>query len=78
MDALDEIADDFGHSGLLEWLERGPELPANVRLVLTSRTHSKLELFRRRRVGQLVELTIDPASPAVRDDLRCIRGAGGG
>ncbi len=70
VDALDEIADDFGHSGLLEWLERGPELPANVRLVLTSRTHSKLELFRRRRVGQLVELTIDPASPAVRDDLR--------
>lgn len=69
VDALDEIADQLGFDGLLSWLESGPQLPPNVRLVLTSRAHSKLELFRRRRAGEVVELTIDTASPQVRADL---------
>jgi hypothetical protein len=74
VDALDEIADHIGFDGLLSWLESGPQLPANVRLVLTSRAHSKLELFRRRRVGEVVELTIDAAAPEVRADLMAYAG----
>lgn len=74
VDALDEIADHIGFDGLLSWLESGPQLPSNVRFVLTSRAHSKLELFRRRRAGQVVELTIDAGSPEVRADLMAYAG----
>jgi hypothetical protein len=69
VDALDEFADYKGNDGLLAWLASGPELPANVRLILTSRPHDGLELFRQRRGSQLTELGIDPDSPQVRGDL---------
>jgi hypothetical protein len=74
VDALDEIADHIGFDGLLSWLESGLQLPANVRFVLTSRAHSKLELLRRRRVGEVVELAIDAAAPEVRADLMAYAG----
>lgn len=67
-DALDEVVDD-GPDNMLDWLAAGPELPANVRLVITSRPHVHLELFRRRRRGQFTEFGIDPRSPDVRRDL---------
>jgi hypothetical protein len=69
VDALDEVADAEESDGLLAWLESGPELPSNVRLVITTRTHTKLELFRRRRVGQIREFGIDSRSTNVRRDL---------
>ncbi|MFJ8793848.1 hypothetical protein, partial [Streptomyces sp. NPDC102462] len=73
LDALDEIADDDTvepRKGLLHWLARSPELPENVRLVMTSRPHSGLRLFRSAREEQLTEVVIDADSPEVVADLR--------
>ncbi|KOX20748.1 MULTISPECIES: ATP-binding protein [unclassified Streptomyces] len=73
VDALDEIADDGTtdpRKGLLNWLARGPELPANVKVVMTSRPHSGLRLFRSAREERLAEVVIDAGSPRVVGDLR--------
>ncbi|MEW2258459.1 hypothetical protein [Streptomyces sp. NPDC047869] len=73
LDALDEIADDDTvepRKRLLHWLARSPELPGNVRVVVTSRPHSGLRLFRSAREEQLTEVVIDAGSPEVVADLR--------
>ncbi|MBM9620223.1 hypothetical protein [Streptomyces zhihengii] len=73
LDALDEMADDAmtdPRKGLLHWLARGPELPANVRVVMTSRPHAGLRLFRAAREERLAEVVIDAGSPQVTADLR--------
>ncbi|WP_411071030.1 hypothetical protein [Streptomyces sp. cmx-4-25] len=73
IDALDEIADDDTtdpRKGILNWLARSPELPANVKVVMTSRPHSGLRLFRAAREERLAEVVIDAGSPRVADDLR--------
>ncbi|MDQ1015679.1 hypothetical protein [Streptomyces afghaniensis] len=73
LDALDEIADDDTvepRKGLLHWLARSPELPENVRVVMTSRPHSGLRLFRSAREEQLTEVVIEAGSPEVVADLR--------
>ncbi len=67
VDALDELAAE--HASLLRWLAHGPELPRNVRLVLTSRPHAALQPLRSARAGRLREVVIDPASREVVDDL---------
>jgi hypothetical protein len=68
VDALDEGAHEPGAT-LLDWLATGPQLPANVRVVVTSRPHAALDRLRSARGGSLAEITIDPLSPQVRDDL---------
>ncbi|MFD4690145.1 hypothetical protein [Streptomyces sp. NPDC058463] len=73
LDALDEIADDDTtepRKGLLHWLARSPELPANVQVVMTSRPHSGLRLFRAAREERLTEVVVDAGSPQVVNDLR--------
>ncbi|MFE2515113.1 hypothetical protein [Streptomyces mirabilis] len=72
LDALDEIADDHTidpRKGLLHWLTRSPELPANVKVVMTSRPHAGLRLFRSARAERLTDVVIDAASPQVVGDL---------
>lgn len=69
LDALDELAADPRPSALLDWLARGPELPPNIRVVLSSRPHSALDELRVARSGQLSEIAIDPLSAQVRADL---------
>lgn len=72
LDALDEIADDDTtepRKGLLRWLARSPELPANVKVVITSRPHSGLRLFRAAREDRLTDVVIDAGSPQVVGDL---------
>ncbi|MEV0113517.1 hypothetical protein AB0H77_09750 [Streptomyces sp. NPDC050844] len=72
LDALDEIADDDTtepRKGLLRWLARSPELPANVKVVMTSRPHSGLRLFRSAREERLTDVVIDAGSPQVVGDL---------
>lgn len=72
LDALDEIADDDTtepRNGLLRWLARSPELPANVKVVMTSRPHSGLRLFRSAREERLTDVVIDAGSPQVVRDL---------
>ncbi|MEU2540984.1 hypothetical protein [Streptomyces iakyrus] len=68
VDALDEGAHEPGAT-LLDWLATGPQLPANVRVVVTSRPHAALDRLRSARAASLSEITIDPSSPQVRDDL---------
>ncbi|MET9679948.1 hypothetical protein [Streptomyces coeruleorubidus] len=68
VDALDEGAHEPGAT-LLDWLAAGPQLPANVRVVVTSRPHAALDRLRSARGGSLAEIAIDPLSPQVRDDL---------
>jgi WD40 repeat protein len=61
VDALDEVR--WGPSGedLLFWLSTCPELPPNVRVVLTSRPDpAKLDSFRRAKTAEITELVIDP------------------
>jgi energy-coupling factor transporter ATP-binding protein EcfA2 len=73
LDALDEIADDHTtepRKGLLHWLTRSPELPANVKVIVTSRPHSGMRLFRSSREERLTEVVIDAGSPQVVGDLR--------
>ncbi|MEV6593153.1 hypothetical protein [Streptomyces acidicola] len=73
LDALDEIADDHTtepRKGLLHWLTRSPELPANVKVIVTSRPHTGMRLFRSAREERLTEVVIDAGSPQVVGDLR--------
>ncbi|RSN50762.1 hypothetical protein DMH12_24155 [Streptomyces sp. WAC 04229] len=73
LDALDEIADDDTtepRKRVLHWLARSPELPANVKVVMTSRPHAGLRLFRSAREDRLTDVVIDPVSPQVVGDLR--------
>ncbi|MDV9174462.1 hypothetical protein R6V09_30690 [Streptomyces sp. W16] len=73
LDALDEIADDDTtgpRKRVLHWLARSPELPANVKVVMTSRPHAGLRLFRSAREDRLTDVVIDPGSPQVVGDLR--------
>ena len=67
VDALDELAVE--QASLLHWLARGPELPPNVRFVLTSRPHAVLEPLRSARAGRVHEIAIDPAARQVVEDL---------
>ncbi|MFE9750462.1 AAA family ATPase [Saccharothrix saharensis] len=67
VDALDELAVE--RASLLDWLARGPELPSNVRFVLSSRPHAVLGPLRSARAGRLHEIAIDPTSRQVVEDL---------
>ncbi|MFF3227144.1 hypothetical protein ACFYV7_30405 [Nocardia suismassiliense] len=69
LDALDELASDHAPPSLMRWLTEGPELPANVRVLMTSRPHAGLGQLRSARAGQLGEVVIDPSAPQVADDL---------
>jgi hypothetical protein len=67
IDALDELARD-STGGLLDWLIRGPELPANVRVLMAARPSTGLGGLRSARRG-IAEVIIDPSAPDVRRDL---------
>ncbi|WP_068016152.1 tetratricopeptide repeat protein [Nocardia mexicana] len=69
LDALDELTGEHGISSLLRWLADGAELPANVRIVITSRPHPQLEMLRSARAGRLAEIAIDPDAGPVLEDL---------
>ncbi|GLY00616.1 hypothetical protein [Actinoplanes sp. NBRC 101535] len=81
LDAVDELVRD-PRSGLLDWLIRGPELPANVRLVLAARPVTDLAALRSARtppvpaqrgtprpLDELTEVVIPADSRQVREDL---------
>ncbi len=74
VDAIDEIRHQWSAAGgrddLLEWLARCPELPRNLRIVVSSRPDR--ELLRRFRLAQadrLREENIEPTAGEVRGDL---------
>jgi hypothetical protein len=69
IDALDEVVRRSGVS-ILDWLERGPELPENVRFVVTSRPNARLELLRQVRAATTTAIELRPDSDEVRSDVR--------
>jgi hypothetical protein len=70
VDALDELRYQAGRESALDWLAACPELPANVRFLLTSRPDEPLlELFRRRQGEWLREAAIDADSDELTQDL---------
>jgi hypothetical protein len=71
IDALDELRYHPGQDNILQWLASCPELPSNVRVVLTSRPDDEmLSRFRRSQERWLREAAIDPRSERVQGDLR--------
>jgi hypothetical protein len=71
IDALDELRYSASEGSLLHWLADLPELPENLRFVLTSRPdEALLDDFHRRQSKWLREISIDPQSEAVQEDLR--------
>ncbi len=75
VNALDELRYLPGGESLLDWLVGCPELPNNVRFVLTSRPDpALLDGFRQSQAGWLRELSVHPENSKVQDDLRrCAR-----
>ena len=74
IDALDEVARYRGGLSVLDWLVTGPELPPNVRLVLTSRPDPSLDALRAARAGSIEEISIAATSHEVRADVRTFTG----
>jgi WD40 repeat protein len=70
VDALDELRYQRGDESALDWLAACPQLPANVRFLLTSRPDERLlEVFRRRQGEWLREVAIDTDPEEVEADL---------
>ena len=75
IDALDELryrarSERAGRGSTLDWLAACPELPANVRVLLTSRRDERLlDLFRHRQGEWLREWAIDADRRQVEADL---------
>ncbi len=70
VDAVDEVTDDLSGTSILDWLAAAPELPPNVRLVLTSREDDRLLDRLKGHVGALRRLRIDGTDVRVQQDLR--------
>ncbi|HZB30322.1 MAG TPA: hypothetical protein VE465_09165 [Streptosporangiaceae bacterium] len=75
IDALDELRYQWsayaGRGDVLEWLAQCPDLPPNVRIVVSSRPDPRLlQRFRLAQRHRLREETIEPSSAEVRSDLR--------
>jgi hypothetical protein len=72
IDALDEIRYHPGtESSILAWLTNCPDLPENVRFVLSSRPpDDALNLFRDKQAGRLAELEIAEADTNVTQDVQ--------
>jgi WD40 repeat protein len=61
LDALDEIRWGVSGENILHWLKTCPELPANIRIVLSSRPDADLlQTFRDEKAREITELVIDP------------------
>lgn len=70
VDAVDEVTDELSGTSIVDWLATAPELPPNVRLVLTSREDDRLLNRLESHAGTLRSLRIDSADPRVQQDLR--------
>jgi WD40 repeat protein len=70
IDALDELRFGAGNDDVLGWLAACPELPPNVRIVLSSRYDDRLlAAFRDRQRPWLREIPIESEPDRVNDDL---------
>jgi hypothetical protein len=70
VDALDEMSYHDSQENLVTWLANCPELPSNLRFVLTSRPDDGLlRIFRGLQQSCIREMTINADDPSVKDDL---------
>ncbi len=70
VDALDELRYQDSELSLLKWLTNCPELPANLRFVLTCRPDDDLlRAFRGTQQGRIQEISIAEEDPDVIQDL---------
>ena len=61
VDALDEIRRGVSGETIRDWLTACPELPANIRIVLSSRPDADLlRTFRDNKAREITELVLDP------------------
>ena len=74
VDALDEVIGVHGAPTVPDWLESGPELPPNVRFVLSSRPHRRLEMLESVRQKELERIAFDHTSTEVMADVRSFAG----
>jgi hypothetical protein len=70
VDALDEIGPAGGAASILEWLETGPELPPNVRFVLSSRADVRLRMLQGIREGSVELIDLERYAEQVAGDVR--------
>jgi hypothetical protein len=70
VDAVDEATDELSGTSIVDWLAAAPELPPNVRLVLTSREDDRLLNRLKGHADALRSLRIDGADVRVQQDLR--------
>jgi hypothetical protein len=70
VDALDELSRFRGGMSILDWLERVPELPANVRFVVTSRPMGQLNRLCDGRAHSVRSIRIVGSSEEVAADSR--------
>ena len=71
VDALDEVRYHRSSQTLLDWLCGAPELPANVRFVLTSRPEEELlAVLRAKQAQWLRTVEISNTDPRVHEDSR--------
>ena len=70
VDAVDEAIRFRGGMSVLDWLERSPELPPNVRVVLSSRPHPRLRTLQGVRADRLQLIDLQENTQAVAADTR--------
>ena len=70
VDALDEIRYQFTEENIVKWLTNCPELPRNVKFILTSRPpEGALVTFLGKQQSNITSLKIDPEDQHVQDDI---------
>ncbi|MFI5593717.1 hypothetical protein ACIA5G_52455 [Amycolatopsis sp. NPDC051758] len=70
IDAVDEALRLRDGNSVLDWLERSPELPPNVRVILTCRPHSRINTFQSVRSDSLETIDLGNNRQAVIGDTR--------
>ncbi|MEH2535139.1 WD40 repeat protein [Bradyrhizobium sp. AZCC 1614] len=70
VDALDELSGSRSEETIIDWLEDSEELPANVRIVISSRPTERLRSFCETRRKAVRKITLDTSSPEVLRDAR--------
>jgi hypothetical protein len=74
VDALDELTRFRGGMSILDWIERVPELPANIRFVVTSRPMRQLNALCDGRARSVRSIQIVGTSAEVAADARAFAG----
>jgi WD40 repeat protein len=70
LDAMDEAAGGSSEETILDWLAAAPDLPGNLKIVVTSRPNPQVDAFAARQCDRVRRLTFDPGDARVQGELR--------